>query len=107
MAGPAISLHTRSEALHQTLTGLAPTTKAVQVSASWSDFVNSLNTTGYTSQPNLSASTFTAAARQVRASVAATPLPLGPGAWAGLSTNPFVVSSARRRARSSARRRPS
>ena len=38
MAGPAISLHTRTEALHQTLAGLAPTTKAVQVSANWSDF---------------------------------------------------------------------
>jgi putative ABC transport system permease protein len=93
MAGPAISLHTRSEALHQTLTGLAPTTKAVQVSANWSNFVSTLNSTANSSQPNLSASTFAAAARQVRASLAATPLPLGPGAWTGLSANTFVVSA--------------
>ena len=33
MAGPAISLHTRSEALHQILSGLLPTAKAVQVGA--------------------------------------------------------------------------
>ncbi len=92
MAGPAISLHTRSQALHQTLTGLAPTTKAVQVSANRSDFVSSLNAAN-SSQPNLSASTFAAAAQQVRASLTATPLPLGPGAWAGLSTNAFVVSA--------------
>jgi putative ABC transport system permease protein len=93
MAGPAISLHTRSEALHQTLAGLAPTTKAVQVSANWSDFVSSLNLTANSSEPNLSASMFTEAAREVKASVAATPLPLGPGAWAGLSTNTFDVAS--------------
>ena len=33
MAGPALSLHTRSQALHQTLAGLTATTKTVQVSA--------------------------------------------------------------------------
>jgi putative ABC transport system permease protein len=93
MAGPAISLHTRSEALHQTLTGLAPTTKAVQVSASRNDFVSSLNGIANSSQPDLSASTFAAAAQQVRASLAATPLPLGPGAWAGLSSNAFAVAA--------------
>jgi putative ABC transport system permease protein len=93
MAGPAISLHTRSEALHQTMAGLAPTTKTVQVSASWSDFVGALNATGYSSLPYLTAGTFAEAAREVRTSVAATPLPLGPGAWAGLSSNSFVVAS--------------
>ncbi len=43
MAGPAISLHTRTEALHQTLARLAPTTKTVQVSANWSNFASALD----------------------------------------------------------------
>jgi putative ABC transport system permease protein len=93
MAGPAISLHTRSEALHQTLAGLASTTKAVQVTANWSDFANALVVNPGSPQPNLTPSTFAAAAQQVRASLTATPLPLGPGAWAGLSANTFVVSA--------------
>jgi putative ABC transport system permease protein len=94
MAGPAISLHTRSEALHQTLAGLAPTTKTVQVSATWSDFTSALGNYGNSSpQPDLTARTFTEARRQVRAAIAATPLPLGPGAWAGLSATPFVVAA--------------
>jgi putative ABC transport system permease protein len=93
MAGPAISLHTRSEALHQTMAGLASTTKAVQVTANWSDFANAVVGNPYSSQPDLTASTFAAAAHQVRASLAATPLPLGPGAWAGLSANPSAVSA--------------
>ena len=35
LAGPALSLHTRTQALHQTLAGYANTTKTVQVSAAW------------------------------------------------------------------------
>jgi putative ABC transport system permease protein len=93
MAGPAISLHTRTEALHQTLTGLAPTVKTVQVSANWSDFVGSLNVAANSSGPYLTAGKFAEAAREVRTSMAATPLPLGPGAWAGLSSNALVVAS--------------
>jgi putative ABC transport system permease protein len=94
MAGPAISLHTRSEALHQTLAGLAPTTRTVQVSATWSDFTSALGNYGNSSpQPALTARTFTDARQQVRAAMAATPLPLGPGAWAGLSATSAVVAA--------------
>jgi hypothetical protein len=48
MAGPALSQHTRTQALHQTLAGLSTTTKTVQVTANWSDFTGSLtlNSTG-------------------------------------------------------------
>ena len=38
LAGPALSLHTRSEALHQTLAGLSGTTKALQASTDWNSF---------------------------------------------------------------------
>ena len=90
MAGPAISLHTRSEALHQTLARLAPTTTAVQVSADWSNFTSALTPATNT---DLSARVFTEATREIRGSLAAVPLPLGSGAWAGLGPNPFVVAS--------------
>ena len=94
MAGPAISLHTRSEALHQTLAGLAPTTKTVQVGANWSDFTSALTFYANSSpQPGLTGRTFAEARRQVRAAMAATPLPLGPGAWAGLSSTSFIVAA--------------
>ena len=42
MAGPALSLHARSQALHQTTAKLAPTVKAVQVGANWTNFVDAL-----------------------------------------------------------------
>ena len=90
LAGPAISLHTRSEALQQTLAGLALTTKAVQVSADWSNFTNAL---APTTNSDLTLRTFTEAAREIRGSLAAVPLPLGGGAWAGLSANPFTVAA--------------
>jgi putative ABC transport system permease protein len=93
LAGPAISLHTRSEALHQTLARLAPTTRAVQVSADWSNFTTALQPTANSAGPDLSARMFTEAAREIRGSLVAVPLPLGGGAWAGLGTNPYAVAS--------------
>ena len=40
VAGPAFSLHTRTQALRQTLAGVASTDKTVQMTAGWSDFTN-------------------------------------------------------------------
>jgi len=85
LAGPALSLHTRSQALHQTLAGLVDTTKTVQVSTSWSDFTGQLAGSGI--GPQLTGSELTAATRELGRGFAALPLPLGPGAWAGLTTN--------------------
>jgi len=42
MAGPALSLHARTQALHQTTAKLAPTVKTVQVNANWTNFTDSL-----------------------------------------------------------------
>src|SRR5580658_10761250 len=42
MSGPALSLHVRSEAFHQTMASLASTVKTAQVTASWSDFTTLL-----------------------------------------------------------------
>jgi putative ABC transport system permease protein len=92
MAGPALSLHTRTQALNQTLAALDGA-KTVQVSDDWGDFTGELAQTGESS-PNLTETQLTESTSEIGRSLAATPLPLAAGAWAGLSTNkPLVVAS--------------
>ncbi len=93
LAGPALSLHTRTQALNQTLAALGGTTKTVQVSDDWGDFTGALAQAGGSS-PNLTETQLTESTSEIGRSLAATPLPLAAGAWAGLSTNkPLVVAS--------------
>jgi putative ABC transport system permease protein len=99
IAGPALSLHARSQALHQTTVKLAPTIKTVQVNANWTNFVDDLIDFSGGSQnvsvadQNLTASQLARTAREIKTSLAGLPLPLGPGAWYGLSAEPAVVAS--------------
>ena len=99
MAGPALSLHARSQALHQTTAKLAPTVTAVQVSANWFNFADSLITFSGTNQnvpqadQNLTASQLARAAQEIKTSLAGLPLPLASGSWYGLGVNPNVVTS--------------
>ncbi len=99
MAGPALSLHARSAALHQTADNLAPTVKAVQVSANWTNFVDALvnfsgaNQNVPVADQNLTATQLARAAREIKGSLAGLPLPLGPGDWYGLSAEPALVAS--------------
>ena len=106
MSGPALSLHVRSEAFHQTMASLAPTVKTVQVTASWSDFTTSL-AGGPDREPILTASQLSQATQEIKSSLARLPLPLGPGAWYGLSTDTSRSPRARRPARTSTEFRPS
>src|SRR4029077_1013990 len=92
MAGPALSLHARSQALHQTAARLAPTVKTVQIGASWSNFVGTLESFSGSTQ-NLTTSQLARTAQEITASLAAMPLPLGAGAWYGLTANPVEVTS--------------
>jgi len=92
LAGPALSLHTRTEALHQTLAGLSATTKTVQASATWDGFTSPSGAFAG-SQGDMIGSEFTASTREIGRGLAALPLPLGAGAWAGLTTSLFVVTS--------------
>ena len=98
MAGPALSLHTQSQALHQTLAGLSSTTKTVQVTASWGNFTGPLVDTGASPSPNLTESELAQTTREIGDGLAALRLPLRAGQWAGLSTKLFVVSGAGPRA---------
>ena len=81
MAGPALSLHARSQALHQTTAKLAPTVKAVQVSANWSNFVDALVTLSGANQNvpvadlNLTANQLAQAAREIKTSLAGAAAP--------------------------------
>ena len=90
LAGPALSLHTRTQALHQTLAGYPDTTKTVQVTASWETFSGSL-------QPirpgqNLD-NVLPQALSDVGSGLRATPLPLAAGEWASLTAKPIRVAA--------------
>src|SRR5205823_11657023 len=88
--GPALSLHTRTLALHQTLAGYPDTTKTVQVSAAWGNFAGSLQSL----QPGQPlTNVLPQMTSDVGSGLRGTPLPLGAGAWASLSTNPIRVAS--------------
>ena len=99
MAGPALSLHARSAALHQTAGKLAPTVKAVQVSANWTNFVDALvnfsgaNQNVPVTDQNLTATQLARIAQEIKTSLAGLPLPLGPGDWYGLSAEPAAVAA--------------
>jgi hypothetical protein len=90
LAGPALSLHTRTQALHQTLAGYPDTTKTVQVTASWETFSGSL-------QPirpgqNLD-NVLPQALNDVGSGLRATPLPLAASEWASLTAKPIRVAA--------------
>ena len=90
LAGPALSLHTRTQALHQTMAGYPDTTKTVQVTASWETFSGSL-------QPirpgqNLD-NVLPQALNDVGSGLRATPLPLAAGDWASLTAKPIRVAA--------------
>ena len=92
LAGPALSLHTQTQALHQTLAGLASTTKAVQVTAQFQDFDAPLAPPGGHLQL-MKRSELDQAAREIGRGFTAGGLPLAAGTWAGLTTRLFVVAS--------------
>lgn len=94
IAGPALSLHTRSQALHQTLAGLLSTTRAVQVSGTWTAFASSLRDAGDLPGPVLPDGVLSQSQDEIRDGLQALGLPLAAGAWAGLSTNLLGVSGA-------------
>ena len=93
LAGPALSQHTRTQALHQTLAGLSATTKTVQVGANWGDFTGPLVQNGVGNSQNLTAAELAAATREIGGGLAALGLPLAAGQWAGLATNVLTVAS--------------
>ena len=80
MAGPAVSLHLRTEALQNALRRLGPLGTAIQVSASWNTFTEAFTGRPAPTEDDLSGAT-SALASGLAASV-----PFAPGSWAGLTT---------------------
>jgi putative ABC transport system permease protein len=93
LAGPAQSLHTRTQALQQTMAALPVTTKTVQATIAYSTLNSDI--TSATDEPDtgISEDTFSAAEDEIAASVRAAHVPLGPGAWTGIATKGLVISS--------------
>ena len=94
LAGPALSQHTRTLALHQTLAGLTATTKTVQVGPNWADFTGALVQNGVGTGQNMTAGEFAETTREIGHGFAALGLPLAAGQWAGLTRKLFIVSGA-------------
>ena len=92
--GPALSLHTRTQALHQTLAGLPDTTKTVQVSSTLAQVAGALRATG-NGQPGpvLGEGALAQSTSDIARGLAATPLPLAGGDWAGLSASSLRVTA--------------
>jgi putative ABC transport system permease protein len=99
LTGPAVSLHTRTEALQQTLAALGSADKAVEVSADWTSFTSEMNSDagqaifGFGHAEDLTRTQVTTAEREIGRGLAATPLPLAAGHWAGLSSRLITVAS--------------
>jgi putative ABC transport system permease protein len=87
IAGPAISLHLRTEALHQTLNRPGPLGTAIEVSASWNTF-----TQPFTGQPVLTEDDLSAATSALASGFAAS-VPMAAGGWGGLTTTMHDVLS--------------
>ena len=90
VAGPRYSLHSRTRALQHELAAVPPVDRAVQVSDDWYTFAN---TVSQSTPPVLDDSQLSESRSQIAHFLATTPLPLGPGQWAGLSTNPLIVNA--------------
>jgi len=87
MAGPAISMHLRTEALHQALSRQGPLGTAIEISASWNTF-----TEAFTGQTALTEDDLSGATSALASGLAAS-VRLAAGSWAGLTTTVHDVLS--------------
>ena len=87
MAGPAVSLHLRTQALQQALSRLGPLGTGFQVTASWNTLTES-----FTGQPVLTGDDLSGITSTLASGLAAS-VPLAPGSWASLTTTLHYVTS--------------
>jgi putative ABC transport system permease protein len=98
LTGPAVSLRTRTQALSQTMVATSPIIKTVQVDAPWDQFTSavsngSLGYLGVGESANLTSAQLAATRREIGRGLAALPVPLAAGAWAGLATHLLPVAA--------------
>jgi putative ABC transport system permease protein len=87
MAGPAISLHLRTEAMQQALNRSGPLGTAIQVTASWNAF-----TEAFTGQSSLTEDDLSGATSALAGGFANS-VPIAAGSWGGLTTTMHDVMS--------------
>ena len=80
LAGPALSLQRRTEALHQALGPEGTTATAVAVTSNWSEY------SGAQQFPSMSDDLITTGTATIGTGLAGTPLPLAAGAWGSVTT---------------------
>ncbi len=98
MTGPAVSLRTRTQALSQTLAAASPVNKTVQVDAPWADFTSYVNPANQSFEGNgqgvnLTPSQLDETQREIGQGLARLPLPLGAGAWSGMTSGLLAVTA--------------
>jgi putative ABC transport system permease protein len=96
MTGPAVSLRTRTQALSQTLAAASPTTKTVQVDAPWDQFTAAISSGSYfggVQGASLTPSQFAKTQQEIGQGLARVPVPLGPGAWDGMTSRLLPVAA--------------
>jgi putative ABC transport system permease protein len=95
ITGPAVSLHTRTQALRQTLNQLGPIAEAVEADAQLTSFLADIEPGRSRFSGSLSPLTpdiMAQAKAQLRQRLAAIGLPLAAGAWAGLATQDTMLT---------------
>ena len=90
LAGPAQSLRAETQALRNTMAGLSPLVKVISADTDWQDFTQQLSP-GSTSR--LSARDLNRATAALARGYRRAGLPVGPGAWAGLTAPLYQVLS--------------
>jgi putative ABC transport system permease protein len=90
LAGPAQSLRAETQALRNTMTGLSPLVKVISADTDWQDFTQQLSP-GSTSR--LSARDLNSATAALTRGYRRAGLPVGSGAWAGLTAPLYKVLS--------------
>src|SRR6202012_4112264 len=94
LAGPALSLHTRTEALQQTLSGLTGTTKSLQASAAYNDFTGSIGFATGDGAVALNSQAIGAGTTEIARGFAREGVPIGPGSWGAQTTKTNLVFGA-------------
>ncbi len=90
LAGPAQSLRAETEALRTTMARLSPLVKAITVTTDWQDFTQQLSP-GVPGR--LSGSELSGATAALARGFSTAGLPVGSGAWVGLTTQLYTVLS--------------
>jgi len=87
LAGPAVSLRLRTEALQQALNRLGPLGTSIGASASWNTFAEA-----YRGQTVLSEEDFSSSVSDIAYGLAQS-VPIGAGSWGGLTTSLHDVTA--------------